>query len=46
MVLSGRYRTPVEYDENKMGLKTGPLTARKEVALGMWWVGFKCGTPL
>lgn len=46
MVLFGRYRTPVEYDENKMRLKTGPLTARKEVALGMWWVGFKWGNPL
>lgn len=46
MVLFGRYRTPAEYDENKTRLKTGPLTARKEVALGMWWVGFKWGNPL
>lgn len=30
MVLSGIYRTPAESDENKQGLKTGPLTARRK----------------
>lgn len=36
MVLSGIHRTPAENDENKQGLKTGLLAARRKL---LWECG-------